>query len=199
MQGLLLTLAISAICFTRASGKLSKTPCTEVESQQNFTLSEYMGVWHEIERLPTHFVSGECVTEKYSLQTNGWIKLTTMERLENGSLQYYQGELAPTRLNVTATLQYRSGLPFISIPEMAEFSFVPYIILSTDYTSYSLVYSCFQQRMFSWSRVEYAWILSRERHLPEDVINHLHEILEKYKIQADEMVKSPQENCPKNT
>ncbi|XP_078265995.1 apolipoprotein D-like [Rhinoraja longicauda] len=196
MQGLLLLLAISTFCFTRAS---SSNLCPNVEIQQNFTLRKYLGIWHEIERLPTHFVSGQCVSEKYTLDDGGWIKLNTVERLENGSLQHYEGDLVPTTLNVTATLQYKSGLPFQSIPDLSEFSFVPYIVLSTNYTSYSLVYSCVPKIPFHWGFAEYAWILARERHLPEKVILDLHKILEKNNIPFEEMIKTHQENCPQYT
>ncbi|XP_051874469.1 apolipoprotein D-like [Pristis pectinata] len=199
MQGPLVLLVVSTICLIGANSKHSRGECPQVQIQQNFSLSEYMGMWYEIEHLPTHFDSGSCIAEKYSLEEDGWVVLITEEKLENGTLQYYRGDMVPTSLNVTANLQYRLGRPFKSVPDFAEFSFVTYMVLTTDYRSYSLVYSCFPRDLARWKHVEYAWILSRERHLAENVTNHLHEILNSYGIKDEELIKTSQENCPKHT
>lgn len=39
-----------------------------------------------------------------------------------------------------------------------------YWILDTDYTNYSIVYSC-EDFLFGAIKLEFAWILSREKHL----------------------------------
>ncbi|XP_062900903.1 apolipoprotein D-like [Mobula hypostoma] len=198
MQGPLLMLAFSIICLPGANSKNVRGECPKVELQENFSLSKYMGIWYDIEHLPTHTTSGDCISEEYTLDKDGWVNLIVEEKLENGSLRYYKGDVIPTHLNVTASLQYQLKRPFKQVPDIAELSFVPYMVLATDYESYSLVYSCFQQIPTGWKHIEYAWILSRQRHLTENVTDNLHEILKLYDIKTEEMVKTNQEDCPKH-
>ncbi len=54
-----------------------------------------------------------------------------------------------------------------------------YIVLDTDYTSYSLVYSCTQSApsIFSSGKTEYAWILSRQKTLDQATVQRLENML----------------------
>lgn len=51
----------------------------------------------------------------------------------------------------------------------------PYWVISTDYQSYALVYSC--SDFFGLFRVEFAWILARTRVLADNIISQLHDKL----------------------
>ncbi|XP_072897497.1 apolipoprotein D-like [Hemitrygon akajei] len=198
MQGPLLMLVFSIICLPGANSKNGRGKCPEVKLQENFSLTKYMGIWYDIEHLPTHTSSGDCVSEEYILDNDGWVDLRVEEKLKNGSLRVHKGNVIPAHLNVTASLQYQLKLPFKHVPDIAELSFVPYLVLATDYETYSLVYSCFQQIPTAWHHVQYVWILSRERHLAENITDNLHEILKSYDIKTEEMVKTVQEDCPKH-
>ncbi|XP_067851841.1 apolipoprotein D-like [Heptranchias perlo] len=77
--------------------------------------------------------------------------------------------------------------------------YMPYWVLSTDYTSYSLVYSCWSSFSFNLRHKEYAWILSRQRHLQENTTNYLRDILISNDVNIKDMVISDQEGCPAYT
>ncbi|XP_069753363.1 apolipoprotein D-like [Narcine bancroftii] len=193
MQRALLMLVVSAFCFTGV--KSSKHRCSEIQVQANFSLKQFMGKWYEIESLPSPFVSGKCIVQTFIPKDNGWVDLNTDMILKNGSLLQSVGILVPANLNITATLQYRSGLPLQHFPTFGELSFVPYQILSTDYTSYSLVYSCFQRSIISQGYAEHASILSRQRNLPENITQHLYETMNIFKIPTEKLIKINQEGC----
>lgn len=69
----------------------------------------------------------------------------------------------------------------------------PYWILTTDYTSFSVVYSCTDiLRIF---HVDYAWILSRSRFLPYETVQYAKELLYKEGIDVFRMKATNQIGC----
>uniref|UniRef100_A0A3B5Q206 Apolipoprotein D n=1 Tax=Xiphophorus maculatus TaxID=8083 RepID=A0A3B5Q206_XIPMA len=71
----------------------------------------------------------------------------------------------------------------------------PYWVLTTDYTSLAVVYSCTDiLRLF---RVEYAWILSRSRFLPPLTVRYAKELLVREGIDISRM-KATDQNCKDN-
>lgn len=69
----------------------------------------------------------------------------------------------------------------------------PYWVLTTDYTSFSVVYSCTDiLRIF---HVDYAWILSRSRFLPYDTVQYAKELLYKEGIDVFRMKATNQMGC----
>lgn len=72
----------------------------------------------------------------------------------------------------------------------------PYWILSTDYTSLSVVYSCTDiLRLF---HVDYAWILGRSRFLPPDTVRYAKELLISEGIDLFRMKATDQMRCKDN-
>lgn len=71
----------------------------------------------------------------------------------------------------------------------------PYMVLSTDYHSYSLVYSCSQY--FGLFHVDFAWILARTPALTADVIGRLHEDLatSAAAVDAKQLIVTDQTGC----
>ena len=51
-----------------------------------------------------------------------------------------------------------------------------YDVWATDYKTYSLVYSC--QKLLGGVTFEVAWILAREKTLPQSVVNQLKQIMQ---------------------
>lgn len=71
----------------------------------------------------------------------------------------------------------------------------PYWILSTDYVNTALVYSCTDiLRLF---HVDFAWILSRTRTLPESTVMNAKETFAKNNIDVSRMIDTKQEGCDK--
>ncbi|TKS87509.1 Apolipoprotein D [Collichthys lucidus] len=71
--------------------------------------------------------------------------------------------------------------------------FYPYWILSTDYTSLSVVYSCTDVlRLF---HVDYAWILGRSRFLPPETVRYAQDLLIGEGIDLFRMQSTDQTGC----
>ncbi|MEQ2162170.1 hypothetical protein GOODEAATRI_017077 [Goodea atripinnis] len=68
----------------------------------------------------------------------------------------------------------------------------PYWVLTTDYTSVAVVYSCTDiLRLF---HVDYAWILSRSRFLPAETVRYAKQLLVREEIDISRM-KATDQNC----
>jgi lipocalin len=133
--------------------------------KENFDMQKYFGLWYEIQRDANFVFSyGEnCETMEYSGLPNGglhvrnsqWNSLTGMREAIEGSA-------------VCNGAQCEANF----------FSFAPkadYRVLDTDYTTYSVVYSCadlpFNQRL------EDLWIISREQTLSPELVAAAHQTI----------------------
>uniref|UniRef100_A0A2K5W6E0 Apolipoprotein D n=1 Tax=Macaca fascicularis TaxID=9541 RepID=A0A2K5W6E0_MACFA len=191
MVMLLLLLSALAGLFGAAEGqefRLGK--CTSPPVQENFDPNKYFGRWYEIEKIPTTFENGRCIQANYSLKENGKIKVLNQELRPEGLVGGCLGHpscvvlrfLLPSPSNNAASLWF-SVMPL-----------APYWVLATDYENYALVYSCVS--IINLFRVDYAWILARNRHLPSETVDFLKNILTSNNIDVKKMTVTDQENCP---
>eukprot|EP00058_Branchiostoma_floridae_P006485 XP_002591973.1 hypothetical protein BRAFLDRAFT_122372 [Branchiostoma floridae] len=65
-----------------------------------------------------------------------------------------------------------------------------YWVLDTDYESYTVVYSC---SYYVINKVEFLWILGRERTVEEETKDKILQMLDNYKIDAMKMVDTVQD------
>jgi lipocalin len=71
-----------------------------------------------------------------------------------------------------------------------------YIVWDTDYTSYSLVYSCSEQDLYFFKlKTEYVWILSRNSTLDADKTNMLRAKLQAAKVDLSSIEITNQQYC----
>ena len=63
-------------------------------------------------------------------------------------------------------------------------------MLSTDYDSYSLVYSCTDLGVL---HVEFAWIMSRQPTMPEETLEDLHSTLSSIGVRVDKLITTNQD------
>ena len=102
------------------------------------------------------FEEGECVTAEYSYKDNG-------RRVKVDNNQFYgfysgsdsnEGGVGEAWVN-----RFTSGLLFVTF----FFDFGGgYRILDTDYTSYTIIYSCENVLANAWLLSEYTWVLTRD-------------------------------------
>ncbi|XP_067110100.1 apolipoprotein D-like [Osmerus mordax] len=151
--------------------------------QQSFDISQYMGRWHGIQKVPAFFQKGKCSQATYSLQSDGTVEVINQSLQSDGRVTSTEGIARvvdpsdPAKLEVNFFTGSRPG---------------PYWVLSTDYDSYSLVYSCtnvedLQHRVF-------VWIMSRERTLSADTVEELLSILRSHGI-YDKLQVGDQSDC----
>ena len=173
---------------------------TDFEVVQNFDLAQYSGLWYEQARdsQTTFEYTAECVTATYS--DNGDQDPTTITATysDNGdqdptTIKVYNrmtSYLLPwINLDATGTGYLPAGInegsegriqvgfgdsdKFVKDPASLNYN-----VLDTDYTSYTIVYSC--QDSTSWfgnpKRSEIMWVLTRDGKMSQSSIEALLEI-----------------------
>ncbi|XP_057713951.1 apolipoprotein D-like [Corythoichthys intestinalis] len=160
-------------------------PCPEPDVQPAFNLKQFMGRWFEIARLPTQFERGHCIETNFTFRTDKSIRVVSSEILK-GEVRKIEGTGVIEDMKHPAKLgiSYSYVLPF-----------APYWILSTDYVNTALVYSCTDiLRLF---HLDFAWILSRTRTLPQSTIDSAMQTFANNNIDVIRMINSNQQGCDK--
>merc|ERR1712131_36575 len=157
--------------------------CPEPAVQQGFQVSQYLGKWYEIEKLPAVFQKGTCTQADYTLRDATSINVLNQGLLEDGEINEAHGS---------------ARIVDLSEPAKLEVSFFPgtggpYWVVSTDYTTYSVVYSC--RNYPGGLYADYAWVLSRTRTLPADQVTELKDMMKASGIILDRMTATPQTGC----
>uniref|UniRef100_A0A8C5H495 Apolipoprotein D n=2 Tax=Gouania willdenowi TaxID=441366 RepID=A0A8C5H495_GOUWI len=179
MQVIPLTL-LFALAASAQSIKIGKCPKPAV--QANFDATRYIGKWYGIHKLPTPFQKGECSSATYTLKSEGVIGVLNRELLNDGTIGSAVGKATvkdpaePAKLEVVFNETSPPG---------------PYWVLSTDYDNYTLVYGCTDLGL---TRKEYAWIMSREPTLHNEILEDLHSILTSIGVKVDKMIYTNQDD-----
>ena len=157
-------------------GGKCRVPGTDYTTQPNLDISRYLGRWYEIQRdKDTEFEwTGSCNTATYSSSDIAGGKVTVKNRMwvwwwfftyndANGKAQCK----SDGKCNVTF-----SGDP----KPIEDGKLSNYNVLSTDYDSYSLVYTC-SEKWFGLAVKEYFWILSRQPTMSEAKLRELRTLM----------------------
>ncbi|XP_017266382.1 apolipoprotein D [Kryptolebias marmoratus] len=160
-------------------------PCSEPEVQPAFSLQQFMGRWFEIAKLPTQFEKGRCIETNFTYRTDKSIRVVSSEILK-GEVRKIEGTgiLVDPKNPAKLGISYSYVLPYS-----------PYWILSTDYSTFALVYSCTDVlRLF---HVDFAWILGRTRSLPDSTMQRALNVFAYNNIDVTRMTPSGQQDCDK--
>ncbi|CAB3249407.1 unnamed protein product [Arctia plantaginis] len=154
-------------------------PCpTNIRGVPNFKAEDYLGRWFETSRYFVQDQVGQCNRAEYSVDNATQRVAVFNSEVLNQTLLTQLGYAIVASTDGTGELSVDfnvNGVQFTA----------NYYILATDYTSYSLVYSC-TNITGGWRRVS-SWQLSRNRTLSSDaveamapVINATQGLLDKY-------------------
>ena len=130
---------------------LLNSPCDNPALQANFDVKRYTGTWYELQRsqlIP--FESGECVTARYTAQPDGSIEVKNTQLIGDQPKDIvgraYASTFTPGSLEVIFYAELGAN----------------YRVVSTDYDSYAVVYSCTTILGNSLTIFKYAWVLARQ-------------------------------------
>ncbi|XP_064418135.1 apolipoprotein D [Latimeria chalumnae] len=183
---MMLVLLLAFVSFTTIEGQIYHLgKCPDPPVQQDFQIKQYLGKWYEIEKIPYSFEKGNCAQMNYTQSRDGRIKVINQEVLFDGTVTTFEGNIIEMEPREPA----KFGLSY--------FFFMPYMpkwVISTDYISYSLEYSC--TSIFNLFYIEFVWILSRSKELPDETVDLLKNILVSNNIEVDTMTITKQRDCP---
>ena len=83
--------------------------------------------------------------------------------------------------------------PSSSFPLLPVTPYSPYWVLSTDYTTFTVVYSC--NDVFHLFHVDFAWILGRSRFLPRETVQNAKDLMTSEGIVLSKMKATDQTGC----
>uniref|UniRef100_A0A336M3B7 Apolipoprotein D n=1 Tax=Culicoides sonorensis TaxID=179676 RepID=A0A336M3B7_CULSO len=182
---------IALACLANAQVPMTES-CPEVTVQQAFSVPDYLGKWYENQAYPAIFeLTGKCISAEYTLREDG--KVGVLNRQINrltGSESTVEG-YATSDPNEPAKLT----VVFPRMPKKKADSEdnSNYWVLSTDYKSYSVVWSC--SNLTEGGSVRFLWILTRERVVSEEVVQTAYDVLDKFGISKSYLRKTIQTGC----
>uniref|UniRef100_A0A3Q0R1N7 Apolipoprotein D n=1 Tax=Amphilophus citrinellus TaxID=61819 RepID=A0A3Q0R1N7_AMPCI len=154
-------------------------PCPTPNVQSNFTLEQYMGEWYEIEKLPDIIGRGVCIKENYTLGGDGIIQVL-----------YSQVKDKRWFLEETAVVMDPQEPAKLGVNLLSFLPYMPYWVLSTDYTNYAVAYSC--KDVFGAFHFDFAWILARTPSLPPLLVQSAKQLLTSQGIGISKMTPTDQ-------
>ncbi|CAL9698255.1 unnamed protein product [Knipowitschia caucasica] len=158
-------------------------PCPSPKVQPGFSLQKYLGRWYEIEKLPASFAKGKCIEANFDVRKDGSIQVINQ--------QYYKDKVRKVEGTMIMPDPREASKLGVSFSYFTPYS--PYWVLSTDYVTVSVVYSCTDVlRLF---HVEYAWVLGRSRFLPAEAVRYAQGLLLEEGVDLYKMRATDQEGC----
>ncbi|XP_022817976.1 uncharacterized protein LOC111350579 [Spodoptera litura] len=144
-----------------------------INAVENFNPQEYEGTWFDIESYPTRFQSGTCNTARYSSNPDGTLEVVNTQ---------VSGQIQQTTTGVAyPTSNDGSGKFDVTLTQSnGNVVTTKYWVLATDYSSYSLVYSC--RNIDDEFRAVHSWKLGRSTYLPDDAQAKINEELDKVQV-----------------
>ncbi|XP_078581230.1 apolipoprotein D-like [Branchiostoma floridae x Branchiostoma japonicum] len=156
--------------------------CPRVPTKENFDIVPYMGRWYELSKYPNSFQNGECGTAIYRLEADNTVTVNNTQIKDDGSSDTVIGQ---ARDDPDSDIPGRLQVRFSSFQPWGS-----YWVVDTDYDNYSIVYSC---NYFLVNRVEFLWILARDRALPAGTMSSILQKIESYGIDSTKLVDTVQD------
>ena len=166
--------------------------CPKIDYElESFDAAQYMGRWYEVARSSSiPFEHGECSEANYRILETGDVGVENTEVI-NGVRNSVKGTAYANKSN-----PFQFGLDFGGF--MDKFIKGDYQVVNTDYTGFTVVYSCTNLYV---ARSEWIWILTRTPQLDAQAFTNLKTyIADKLKFPVDAYTYSNQDPtfCKRN-
>ncbi|KAG8037738.1 hypothetical protein G9C98_005949 [Cotesia typhae] len=162
--------------------------CPEYVPMANFDIAKFLGTWYEAERyFQLSEVVSRCVMANYSRGHDN--KLRVSNEVTNrftGIKRVLEGEIKPA---ASKAEEGKLHIKYTTVPLTPETN---YVVLETDYKNFAVLWNCNGIGPF---HTQNAWIMTRARIPPGDVLQQAYGVLDKYKISKTFFVKTDQEDC----
>nr|CAH0104872.1 unnamed protein product [Daphnia galeata] len=158
--------------------------CPNVSVVSDFKVDQYLGKWYGNRNYYAIFQSDlDCVTAEYTL--NG-----TEIVVKNEGIQQVTRRKRSTTGVARLIKSGKLSVSFTGNPSETEFP--NYLVLDTDYTSYAVVWNCFELGPIS-SRI--AWVLTREQYPSISTIDKAYAVFKRNGIDVGRLRLTNQNNC----
>ena len=123
-----------------------------------------MGKWYEIYRdwLTNYEWFSECCTAQYTDRGDGTASVR--------NTQYYV--MIFIQAAIDGFVSFSGSTGSVSFPSVGALRRDNYLVVSTDYTTYSIVYAC-EPNVLGIFRNEFLWVLGRERSLTDEKLDEI--------------------------
>ncbi|XP_022197013.2 apolipoprotein D isoform X2 [Nilaparvata lugens] len=166
--------------------------CPNVDALGHFEPEKYTGRWYEIERvISTFHPCGSCVTADYDAEKDSSGKPTgnilVTETMTNwlGYIKSKSGRAVPLDKSTT------DAKYVVSFQGASSNS--SYWVLNTDYSTYSVVYSC--TSVWGLYNLKYLWLLARDPEPSLYVQQKMQSVLQSKGLSSYLLFKTNQKNC----
>ncbi|XP_065575814.1 apolipoprotein D-like [Artemia franciscana] len=162
--------------------------CPDVSTKSDFNATQYLGDWFEYARYFAFFQQGQkCTKAQYTGISDGLIgvKNTATYRISNKAtfiegVATIKDSTQPAKLTVSFLI---GGVILTSSP---------YWVLETDYTTFSVVWSCSNMPFFN---KQILWILTRARNPSQSIVDVAYEAIDARGLNRDKLGFTDQTNC----
>ncbi|XP_042859954.1 crustacyanin-C1 subunit-like [Penaeus japonicus] len=125
--------------------------CANVTLMEDFSPVKYQGLWFDVKNTPNEYqATKECISQNYTW-TGDRMQVVSRGLTDDGMKVRQSMYMVPEEYEYPPNPAHMTVI-MEGMPES------PYQIISTDYTSYSCVYSCLEYIGF---RAEFFWLFSR--------------------------------------
>ncbi|KDQ71698.1 apolipoprotein D-like [Zootermopsis nevadensis] len=159
--------------------------CPQKILKTDFNMTEYLGEWNEILRVPNDYEEGySCMSDRFRLSPDGATKVHSHAyNASNGAYVFLDGVVTlsqPGRFDIT----YSGETVWSS----------SYWVLGTNYNTYAVLWGCLVQNDGSIRHL--SWVSSRQKTLDEDSMTEVNEVLGNNGLERSQYEDVVQTNCP---